>query len=74
MYTCNVGEMVSQAGKVLPVSDGDPGGKFTLCQSLVPGRMALSLTQQELRSSLDEFCRFEDSLSFWCGWKCRQQR
>ena len=73
MYTCNVGGMVSQAGELLPLPDGEPGNKFTLCQSLVPGSVALSLIQQELRSSWGEFCRFEDSLSFWCGWKCRQQ-
>lgn len=73
MYMRSVAGMVSQAVELLPVPDGEPGNKFTLCQSLVPGRVALSLTQQEPRSSWGEFCRFEDSLSFWCGWKCRQQ-
>jgi len=43
--------MLSQAKDLLPVSDGEPGKKFTPCQSLVPGRVALSLTQQEHRSS-----------------------
>lgn len=51
MFTCNVSGMVSQGGESLPVSDGEPGNKFSLCQSPVPGRVALSLTQQEPRPS-----------------------
>lgn len=73
MFTCNVGGMVSQGGESLPVSDGEPGNKFSLCQSPVPGRVALSLTQQEPRPSWGELCWFEDRFFSGLDEKCRQQ-